>query len=205
MRGLFIALEGGEFVGKSTQSQLLQGRIEREYPEYSVVLTAEPSELIRELVTQSDILDLTRLYLITAGRTETYQRVVRPQLDAGQIVITDRYLMSTLVYQNRYYRAGFDAHYYATDDTYPDLNIVLDMPTKVARRRKGQDLDVLEDVPVEEWGRRREAFLEWSNRMKTASVVDALGTQEEVHDRIWEYVKPVIQRKIAIKELVHGE
>lgn len=200
MKGILIAMEGGEATGKSTQCELLYNRIDREYL-VQVELVTEPSPLVRELVTQRKIQDLTRLYLIAAGRTETHLGFVEPALENGSVVITDRYLLSTLVYQFRYYSAAFDAHFHATNDRKEDMSIILDLDVVIARSRLTRKLDVLEDVPIEVWEKRRSLFKAWAEHMKHVKVVDALGDRDEVHERVWALVEPLLKEKIEKGEV----
>ena len=196
-KGLLIALEGGECVGKTEQSCMLKKRIMLEYPEYQVERTCEPSYMVRELVTKRDIYDITRLYLIAAGRAQTYWDVHEPVLREGGIIVTDRYLMSTLVYQNNWHVAATEAHAQATWEQDAHVNIVLDMPVKIARKRMSPQPDVLEDVPESVWAGRRARFLYWAEQWDNTEVIDALGTHEEVHARIWKIVQPLIEKRIS--------
>lgn len=196
-KGLLIALEGGECVGKTVQSCMLRARIMLEYPAYNTERTCEPSYMVRELVTQHDIHDITRLYLIAAGRAQTYWDVHEPVLSQGGIIITDRYLMSTMVYQNNWITAATEAHAQATWEQDAHVNIVLDMPVELARERVGQHPDVLEDVPESVWAGRRARFLYWAEQWDNTEVVDAVGTREQVHTRIWSIVQPLIDKKIS--------
>ena len=201
-RGCLIALEGSEGVGKTLQSHLLYNRIMKDYPDYAVFLTCEPSDMVRELVTQHEIHDLTRMHLITAGRAETHWTVHQPELEKGGIIITDRYLLSTLCYQNNYATAAQEAHNHATDAQAADVNIVLDMPVSQARERLGDHLDVLEDVPTWVWVNRRANF-QWQVECRDDTVqVDALGTREEVHERIWAIAKPTIDLAIVKGDVI---
>ena len=195
-KGLLIALEGGEGVGKSSQAIRLFNRIELEYPSSTMRLTAEPSPLVRELVTQEVIHDLTRLYLIAAGRAETYWTIHLPVLEAGGIVITDRHLMSTVVYQANYHPAAFNAHHYATEGRHPDASIVLDMPIERSMDRLVGERDVLEREPDSVQAERRARFLWWAEQMVGGRCVNADGTREEVHTRIWDVVQPLIEEGI---------
>ena len=203
LQGCLIALEGGEAVGKTLQSHLLHNRIMKDYRDYPLILTSEPSDMVRELVTQHEIHDLTRMHLITAGRAETHWKTIRPHLEKGGIVITDRYLLSTLVYQFNYSVEAQKAHDGATWEQKMHLNLVLDLPVRIARERiEGKSLDVLESMPITEWANRR-AHYQWYTRQREDTVlIDANSDREEVHERIWSYVKPLLDFQIAKGEVV---
>lgn len=203
LQGCLIALEGGESVGKTTQAQLLYDRMLEEYPDYAVLMSREPSDLVRELVTQHEIHDLTRMHLITAGRAETHWTTLRPHLDRGGIVITDRYLLSTLVYQFNFSTDAQRAHDGATWEQKMDINLVMQLPLKVARERiEGKKLDVLESAPASEWATRKAHYQWYAKRRDDTVMIDGSGTRDEVHKRLWAYVKPLVDLKIAKGDVV---
>ena len=101
-KGLFIAIEGNEASGKSTQAHSLYYRINREYEMTPLILTSEPDDMVRELVTQHHIDEMTRMLLISAGRREVHERIIKPRMLNGGVVVTDRYFLSTLVYQHQW-------------------------------------------------------------------------------------------------------
>jgi dTMP kinase len=106
-KGLFITIEGGEGSGKSTQIKALKHFIEKNFPHIPLCLTREPggcgsAEKIREVVVKgeaNDFLPHTELLLMIAARVEHMQRVVYPALKKGYIILCDRYIDSTRVYQ----------------------------------------------------------------------------------------------------------
>ena len=205
LQGCLIALEGGEAVGKSTQSHLLYNRFLKDYPNCEVILTCEPSDMVRKLVTEHEIHDLTRMHLITAGRAESHWTTIRPHLEKGGIVITDRYLLSTLVYQFNYSTAAQSAHDAATWEQKMDINLVLELPLKVARERiSGKKLDVLESAPATEWATRKAHYQWYAKRRDDTVMIDASGSREEVHERLWSYVKPLVDLQIAKGEVVRN-
>ena len=203
LQGCLIALEGGESVGKSTQTRLLYNRILEDYPDYAVIRSAEPSDMVRELVTQYEIHDLTRMHLITAGRAESHWTTIRPHLEKGGIVITDRYLLSTLVYQFNYSTEAQKAHDGATWEQKMHLNLVLDLPVRIAQQRvEGKSLDVLESAGLTEWANRRAHYQWYAKRRDDTVIIGANGSRGEVHEQIWGFVKPLVDLQIAKGEVV---
>lgn len=143
--GLFIAFEGGDGAGKSTQAELLAGRLRAAGRE--VVLTFEPGDSrigpdVRRIVLDvaSDGLDArAEALLYAADRAEHVASLVRPALERGAVVITDRYIDSSVAYQGAGRRLGTgqiaDLSRFATDGLLPDLTVVLDVPELVRRGR----------------------------------------------------------------------
>ena len=109
-KGLYIAFEGIEGCGKSTQCELLVARLKREFPAKEIVLTREPggtpiSEEIRNILlspeeSNSQMEPLTEVYLFAAARAQSLREIVKPALDRGAIVLADRSIYSSLAYQS---------------------------------------------------------------------------------------------------------
>ena len=203
-KGVLISVEGSEASGKSTQLNMLFTQIRVTYPGLFVTYTAEPNQLVRQLVTQEEIGDAARLFLIAAGRAETHRKVIQPALEKGCVCLTDRYLLSTLVYQHKHTELAWLAHYYAADNVHPDLTVVLDVPAEVAQERlkaRGE-LDVLEDVPLSELERRNTRFVEIAEAMPDMTVIDGTAPIGAVQARLWRAVRPLIDK---IYTTGHGE
>ncbi|MEX2467589.1 MAG: dTMP kinase [Gemmatimonadota bacterium] len=196
-RGLFIVLEGGEGVGKTTQVALLSGWMQQ--ADIPHVAAREPGgtpvgEAIREVVLGRADLDVppeTELLLILAARAAFVRDVVRPALEAGKVVLADRFALSTLAYQG--YGRGLDLDQvrsgidFATSGLRPDLYMVLDLPTEAgaARQRKaGNDPDRIERAGNDFLERVREGYLTLAASEPGVVVLSASGTAEEVHRRV---------------------
>ena len=196
-RGLFLVLEGGEGVGKTTQVALLSEWMrERGVPH---VTAREPGgtpvgEAIREVLLGRAELDVpaeTELLLILAARAAFVRDVVRPALDEGKVVLADRFALSTLAYQG--YGRGLDLDAvrsgidFATGGLRPDLYVLLDLPVKDGadrQRRSGADPDRIERAGSAFLTRVREGYLELAAREAGVATLSATGTPEEVHRRI---------------------
>lgn len=186
-RGRLIALEGGEAVGKSTQAARLAERL-------GAVLTREPGgtelgEVVRGLVLEPDrVLDArTEALLMAAARAQHVAEVIRPALEAGRDVVTDRYVGSSLAYQGHgrgLPLAGVAAlSAFATNGVEADLVVLLDGP---GRRSGG--LDRLEAAGEEFHRRVLDGFAALAEADPRWVVVDGSGTEDEVAERIWKVV-----------------
>jgi dTMP kinase len=145
LAGKFITLEGGEGGGKSTQAKLLRDALVARGRR--VLLTREPggspgAEAIRALVVQGEAGrwdGMTEALLLNAARRDHVFKVIKPALDEGQIVISDRFADSTIAYQG--YGQGVnisalqDLQRAAIDDFTPDLTLILDMPVEEGLKR----------------------------------------------------------------------
>ena len=209
MRGKFITFEGGEGCGKSTQVRRLKEELEREGVE--VLLTREPggtwlSEEIRRLIKDQDVdapCDRSELLLFLAARAQLVKNVIRPALEAGTWVVSDRFSDSTLAYQG--YGRGLpldilrDCNDFACEGLKPDLTILLDVTPETARARlqaretaTHEAADRIERAGDEFHARLRKGFAELAKsepwRILT---IDANGTVDEVWKEIWKSLKRI--------------
>ena len=194
MSGRFIAFEGGEGTGKSTQAARLARRL-------GALLTHEPGDTplgaqIRRLLLDARDLDITpraEALLMAADRAQHVAALIRPALDLGRTVITDRYLGSSVAYQ------GFGRQLppseveqlslWATEGLLPDLVILLQVPGSVAERRTGGPRDRLEAAGTDFHRRVHEGFLRQAiEDPERWAVVDGTGTEDEVAEQIWQIV-----------------
>ncbi len=189
----FMTIEGIEGCGKSTQARLLAERLGRR-----AVLTAEPGstelgKAIRSLLLHQGgrISPSAELLLFLADRAQHVEEVIRPALSAGKIVISDRYMDSTLAYQG--YGRGLPLAYVrslttqAAGGLIPDVTVVLDIAVEVglarARERSAPDRMEAEERAFHE--RVRQGFLALAREEPERFVViDARGDVEEVAWRV---------------------
>lgn len=170
---MFIAFEGGEGAGKSTQVRVLADAVRS--AGRPVVVTREPggtvaAERIRAVLLDPEIdaVDArAEALLFAAARSDHVAQVIRPALAEGAVVITDRYLDSSLAYQGVARGLGVDAvahlSLWGTDSLLPDLTVVLDIDPAVGLGRL-TERDRLEREPLE-WHRTvRQAFLDLAHR-----------------------------------------
>ena len=197
MAGLFITLEGGDGVGKSTQINLLEDWFVAQGRE--VVRTFEPggSEFgkeIREIVLHSrgHITPRSEALLYAADRAHNVATNVRPALERGAVVIQDRYIDSSVAYQGAGRVLGSDEirdlSMWATEGLVPDLTIVLDLDPEASRARldaANKKFDRLEAEANEFHTRVRNAFLEMAAAEPARFlVVDATLEREAIRDLI---------------------
>lgn len=190
--GIFIAVEGPEGAGKSTQVRLLADWLRECGME--PVLTREPggtgvAEAAREILLHSDALPArTELLLMLAARSSLVAEVIRPALEAGRVVVTDRFALSTLAYQA--YGRGLPLeevvalNAFATEGLSPDLTVVLDVEaaTGAARRAgEGRGADRIERAGSAFHDRVVEAYRLLARGDETIERVDGSASPEEVH------------------------
>src|SRR5438270_885964 len=152
-RAPFIALEGIDGTGKSTQCRLLADWLRGRG--YAVTQVADPGgtpvgDHLRSMVLggQWEMFRITEALLFMASRAELVGRMVRPALERGEAVVSDRFLLSNVVYQG--HAGGLDTAelwrlgLFATGGLQPDLSIVLDLPVELAAARRKRQEDRIE-------------------------------------------------------------
>jgi len=197
-KGIFIAFEGGEGTGKSTQSQLLEKWLIQEGE--SVVLTREPGGTtlgkdLRKILLGHEtgaISPRAEALLYAADRAHHVYSVIRPALDRGDVVITDRYFDSSIAYQGagRVLIPGEVARIsrWATESLYPTLTIIIDVPAEIGLARL-QSRDRLEAEPTEFHERVRQEFLQIALMdPERYFVVDGTQSPDAIHTQIIERV-----------------
>lgn len=198
-RSLFITFEGGEGTGKSVQSKILAEKLRsRGLP---VLLTREPggtpnTQEIRALLVQGKEKKwhpITESLLYLADRAEHWFNVVKPALDAGQIVISDRFQDSTLVYQGHGKGVSIDllTHIYThiTGGIYPDRTYVLLIDPAIglarSKARPGNADLRFENMALQFHTQLFEAFSGLAQSAPHYKAIDASATIEEVADAIY--------------------
>jgi dTMP kinase len=204
MRGRFITFEGGEGSGKSTQVAALVKRLGS--MGIAAVATREPggspgAEAIRHVLLSGAAKPLgayAEAILFAAARDDHVSQTIRPALDRGKWVVSDRFADSTRVYQGAL--SNVDARLIArlealtVGDVRPDLTIVLDLPADVgldraARRRGNGAGDRFEAEALDFHKRLRDAYRELAAREPDrCAVIDATGSPDAVADAVWAVV-----------------
>jgi dTMP kinase len=202
MSPLFITLDGIDGTGKSTQCGLLAkwlrglGRMVTECADPGG--TPVGAELRRILLGHRHELGLrTEALLFMASRAELVERVVRPALRDGGVVISDRYLLANVVYQG--HAGGLDVdtlwtiEHFATGSLSPDLTLVLDLPVDMAVARRSREADRKERPERAYHERVRQGFLaEAAKRPDRIRVIDATPSVDEVQAAIRNAVQPFV-------------
>lgn len=201
---MFIAFEGGEGAGKSTQEALLADHLVAHGHE--VVRTREPGgtpagEAIRAIVLSPEyegLDDRSEALLFAASRGEHVARVIRPALERGAVVVCDRYIDSSVAYQGAGRNLGTDVvrelSLWATNALLPDLTVVLDIDPEIGLARL-HSRDRLEAQPLEYHQRVRQAFLDLAAAEPDRYiVVDATQDPNAMAARIREVVDTRLAR-----------
>ena len=202
-RGRFISFEGGEGAGKTTQIRRLAERLQPLVGE--VTLTREPggspgAEALRDLLVRGEVdrwSPLSETLILYAAREDHLERLIRPALDRGGWVLTDRFADSTRAYQG----AGGGAPAGVIDAleaavvgrTRPDLTLILDLPVEEGLARaahRGGGEERFERKGYAFHARLRRGFLDIAAaEPDRCAVVDAALTLDEVAERVWAAVR----------------
>ena len=191
--GVFITFEGGDGAGKTTQVNLLAQYLESLGRE--VIITREPGgtqlgATLRQLVQHGEEISArTEALIYAADRAHHVASLIRPALTSGAVVISDRYLDSSVAYQGAGRDLGeqwiADLSYWATEDLNPDLTILLDLDLEQRAARLAGELDRIEAAPPEFHALTRAAFLRIAEKNpQRVAVVNAGGEITDVHEQI---------------------
>ena len=204
-RGRFISLEGGEGVGKSTQLKALAEALRRRG--IDVVVTREPggsegAERIRELLlTGSEDRWGARAeaLLFAAARADHVQKTIRPALEAGQWVLADRFIDSSLAYQGGAGELGIEAvrsiNAFGIGDCFPDRTLVLALAEGGARAR-ARDNEESDRIGGRPEGYHQKVDLAFrliaAEEPQRVKLVDASGTAAEVTERLLDALEDLL-------------
>jgi dTMP kinase len=205
--GLFVSLEGGDGVGKSTQTTMLADWLRDRG--YEVVLTREPGatplgKQLRDMLLDhgtGEVSPRAEALLYAADRAQHVEHVIRPALARGAVVITDRYIDSSLAYQGAGRSLTVDEvaklSVWATSGLTPDLTVLLDLPVEDGLRRAGATgvtgPDRLESEPIDFHERVRQGFLTLARKEPDRYLVlDAGRSREEIQEDIRARIMPLL-------------
>lgn len=205
-RGLFITFEGPEGSGKSTHSKLLCDFLRKRG--LRVLHTREPggtaiSEKIRRVLLEprNKGMDVVcELLLYMAARAQIVKEKIRPALKKGEIVVCDRFLDATVVYQG--YAGGIDIELIkrmgglATGGLLPDVTFLLDIDVKRGLRRAGKTKDRMERKPLAFHKKVRNGYLTLARKEpERIKVMSAVGDVEETQEKIRKVILTAISCK----------
>lgn len=199
MRGKFISFEGSEGSGKSTQAGLVFSYLQKK--NVPVILLREPggvkiSEAIRGLLLDVKNTDMTKeseTLLYMASRAQMVEEVLKPALKAGKVVLSDRYLDSTIAYQG--FGNGVDIQTikkigeFATQSVSPDLTLLFDIQTEKGLARTNAVKDRIELRSLQYHRRVRKGYLQLAKENpKRFRVIKVNKAKEEIFEIVREYV-----------------
>lgn len=204
---MLITFEGLDYSGKSTQVELLVDRLTREG--YRVLLVREPGgtvigEKIRSILLDKNLAgmtDIAEVFLFSASRSQLVQEVIKPALDAGTIVVCDRFYDSTTAYQGWGRKIRLESveaiNRTATSGLVPDMSFFLDIPLEELERRMlaGQK-DRMELNGREFYEQVRKGYLGIAKKEKRVTVVDGLQSVDRLAHLIWGQVESQLGRKV---------
>jgi len=191
--GSFIVFEGGDGAGKSTQVALLREALERAGRQ--VTVTRQPGgtplgQQIRDLVLHGDhVAPRAEALLFAADKAHHVETLVRPALQRGEVVISDRYTDSSVAYQGAGRELGaqgvHDLNMWAVEDLVPDLTVVVDISAEEGRRRRGAVHDRLESEEDAFHEAIRQHFLAMARgNPERYLVVDGTLPPEQIHAEV---------------------
>jgi dTMP kinase len=207
-RGTFIVLDGTEGSGKSTQARMLHDRVAREFGAEKVLLVRDPGttrigEQVRALLLNPDHAEMNmraEMLLYMAARAQMMAEVILPALEQGRIVISDRFISSTLAYQleGDGLKAG-DIRVVgdiAIRSRWPDLTILLDMPADASLARVKRAMDRIEQRPIDYHEQVRRNYLAQAEAdPQRYRVVRADREPEVVHGEVWAAARYLLIRQ----------
>ena len=212
MPGLFVSFEGGEACGKSTQVARLIRKLES--LGHQVLAIREPGsteagEAIRNLLLHSDqglrLTPAAELLLFGASRAQLVEEVIRPGLNAGKIVVADRFTDSTTVYQGiaRGLELKFirELEHFVCAGLRPAITFLLDLDLETIRNRRLRRVrpvngpDRIEELPLEFHRKVREGYLQLASEFpERIKVIDAARSVDEVEAAIWKEINAILGR-----------
>ncbi len=230
-KGLFISFEGGEGAGKSTQVGLLLARLRQRG--FDAVSVREPGgtplgEQVRAWVKSVDVAPATELLLFASARAQLVDKVIKPSLEKGRIVVADRFADSTVAYQG--YGRGLPldlveaVNKVATGGVIPDITFLLDLPTEAGMERIGKPQLGLEAQGKAALGRPdeagqskfEEAGLAFHRRVRSGFLkmvkaeprrillMDATKAGNEIAASVWQIVEQALTTREAAQSESRG-
>jgi dTMP kinase len=207
---MFITFEGIDFCGKSTQIRLLEEYLLSKSNKKKVQVIREPggteiSEKIRHMLLDKENSRMymqTEFLLFSASRAQLVREKIRPYLDEGFYVISDRFHDSSTAYQG--YGRGLPVEVIlaisslAIGDTVPDLTFIIDIPVDVAEQRKQRKfkkhLDRIENSDRDFYNRVRDGYLELAKKESRIKVLNGEEKIKSIHKKVVKEIEKFEQR-----------
>ncbi len=195
---MFITFEGIDFCGKSTQVELLKDYLVKKNKTVEIIREpggTEISEMIRDILLDKKHYHMfmeTEIFLFSSSRAQLVREKIRPSLEKGIYVISDRFHDSTTAYQG--FGRGIDMNIVehinklAIGKTVPDLTFIIDIPVNVADERKkiktNLDLDRIEISDSVFYEKVRKGYLKIAEDESRFRIIDGTMRIEEIHNKI---------------------
>lgn len=208
MSGLFITMEGTDGAGKTTQIKLLKDFLVQKG--FEVVSLREPggntiSEKIREIIIDKEndkMSDMTEAMLYAASRAQLVKEVIIPNLNEGNIVLCDRFVDSSIVYQGYARGMGEDIieniNQYATQGIAPDMTFFLKLSPEASleRKKKQEELDRIEAAGNSFHKRVYNGYLKLVEKnKKRIRVIDAENSIKDIHEEIIQHIERLLKER----------
>ena len=209
--GKLISFEGPEGSGKTTQIELLTSRLKKAGRQF--LTTREPGgtaigEQIRNILIHNskgdEMTAETELLLFTAARAQLVREIIAPAMIEGKIVLCDRYMDSTTVYQgvarNLASNSVSAINHFAVGNVLPDITIIIDVPLEVSleriKKRNNNRPDRMERQSLDFYKKVREGYLLLARSLpRHFLVVDGTKSKEEIHQFIWTHIQSCLEMK----------
>lgn len=203
-KGLLITFEGPDGSGKTTQIELLKAYLSKKG--FEIIFTREPggtkiSEKIRNIILDNEnreMSDMCEALLYAAARAQLVNEVIRPALEEGKIVICDRFVQSSIVYQGIGRNLGAERikniNEAAIEGLKPDVTFLLTIPFEegLKRKSKQKSLDRLENSGDEFHERVYEGYMSLINSADYITAIDANRSLEDIHNDIVKIINDLI-------------
>jgi len=196
---MFICFEGIDGAGKSTQARMLTQRLRANGIDAELVAdpgTTRIGTAIRQILLNNDdpISPAAQMLLFSAARSEL-ANYVQTRLQENAVIVCDRWLLSTFVYQGEINNISLDliSHIFSeTSALYPDICFLLDISPETAKQRMGKPGDRYERRCMEDRQRMRHAYLQHAEtrpNAHTIHVISADNTPDETHEQVYNFVR----------------
>lgn len=203
--GIFLSFEGSDGTGKTSIIKLVQKKIKNNFPKIKVLITSElggtffGKHLRKYVFDKKRINPLTRTYLFAAARAQNVEEVILPNLKDGNLIIADRYLDSSIVYQGLWEKVGIQKvksiNEYAVQNIHPQLVFVLyasSQKTITNIKRRKEYADNFDETNVDIKKQVMDWYIKLAQQNKKYVLIDANKDIDSTFQNVWEKIEPLI-------------
>jgi dTMP kinase len=217
LKGLFITFEGPDGAGKTTQLERLAAFLNSN--NVNILMTREPggtkiSDQIRHIILHPEHKEMaseTEVLLYAASRAQHVNEKIKPALEAGKVVLCDRFVDASMAYQG--YGLGFgerviqQVNHFATGGLTPDRSYLIDLSPEEGRARMGarkhsefaQDLDRIEQKELDYHRQVRQGFHQLAKQHDRILMIDGTQTMEQIHEIIIKDITTWLETKLGVE------